>query len=117
MYLTTNTNFKDLFKNLFEDDDYDFHSSFKNLRSEVKENKLHLSLDMPGATKEEIVIETDTNLIIVKGVGGRYDTVQTKISVNRDYNIESTEAVLKDGVLKITISKGNNGKTNRIQIK
>ena len=113
--LRTLSNLESIYNNFFGE--YEDLKTFKNLKSEIKDNKLYLELDMPGATKEDIVLETDNDLIIVKGVGGRYDKFQSKIRINREYNIESIEAVLKDGVLKVAISKGTNEKRNRIQIK
>lgn len=80
----------------------------------LKEDKLVLTYDLPGATKEHITVDTEDSIVIVKGIGGRYKTFTNTVRINPDYNMQTTEATLRDGVLTITIDYGK--KTNRTNV-
>ncbi|HLD91355.1 MAG TPA: Hsp20/alpha crystallin family protein [Patescibacteria group bacterium] len=83
----------------------------------VEENKLLLSWDLPGTTKEKLELSNEDNILIVKGVEGRYKGLQSRVRINRDYDMQSINASLSDGVLTAAISKGKTITGNKIQIK
>lgn len=91
--------------------------SIKEPNATVKDSFLTLTWDLPGAGKDQIELETENDIIIVRGIQGRYKDLQSKVRVNKEYTLNHTEATLKDGVLTVTIPKGKSVSTNKIQIK
>lgn len=83
----------------------------------ISEDKLVLSYDLPGTTKDLIEIDVQDQTLIVKGIGGRYEGLKSRMKIHSDYDLTSSDASLKDGVLKITMVKAKKLNTNKIQIK
>lgn len=85
--------------------------------AKVDKDTLVLSWDMPGAKREEIEMETENNILIVRGIGGRYQNQSSQVRVNKDYDLQTCDATLKDGVLSVQIRKGFKSPNNKIIIK
>lgn len=88
-----------------------------NYQAEIKDGKLLLSWDVPGAKKTDLEVSTEEQILIVSGKGGRYQGFNSKIRINPDYDMQTSEASIEDGVLTVTISKGKNVRKQTIQIK
>lgn len=85
--------------------------------AKVDKDTLVLSWDMPGAKREVIEMETENNILVVRGIGGRYRNQSSQVRVNKEYDLQTSDATLKDGVLTVAISKGKHANTNKIEIK
>lgn len=83
----------------------------------VDKDTLVLSWDLPGAKREEIEMKTENNLLIVRGLGGRYQNQTSQVRVNKEYDLQTCNATLKDGILTVAISKGKHANSNKIEIK
>ena len=83
----------------------------------IKDEKLVLSYDLPGTTKDLIELNIQDQLLIVKGIGGRYEGLKSRMSIHSDYDLTTSDASLKDGVLTIKIDKAKSKITNSIPIK
>jgi len=111
------TNFKDVIDDLFNNFSGWHEGSIKEPNANLKDGILTLTWDLPGAGKDQIEMDTEDNIIIVRGIEGRYKNLQSKVRVNREYILNHAEASLKDGVLKVQVPKGKSVSTNKIQIK
>lgn len=85
--------------------------------AEIKDGKLLLSWDVPGAKKTDLEVSTEEQILIVSGKGGRYQGFNSKIRINPSFDMQTIEASIEDGVLTVTISKGKNANRQTIQIK
>ena len=83
----------------------------------IKDDKLILNYDLPGATKNELEISNEDQLLIVKGIGGRYEGLKSRMKIHSDYDLTSSDASLKDGVLTVTIVKVKKPDVNKIIVK
>jgi HSP20 family molecular chaperone IbpA len=92
-------------------------TTLKQPNVNLKDSILTLNWDLPGASKDHIELDTENDIIIVRGIEGRYKNLQSKIRISKDYNLNKSEASLKDGVLTVTIPKEINESRNKIKIK
>ena len=109
--------FNTLAEELFKDYLEPHNDRLSDPTAELKDNRLYLSWDLPGASKDHIELDTENNIIVVKGIKGRYLGKYSKIRIKTDYNLQTAEASLQDGVLKIAISQGTNANKTKIPIK
>ncbi len=95
---------------------------------ETDEN-LTLVADMPGVEKEHLSIDLDKGILTLKGTvkqAEKGDALSREFSLANYYrqfqlpnvlDTEKTSADLKNGVLTLTISKSENAKPRRIEIR
>lgn len=102
---------------------------------EVEESETHylLSFDLPGVAKEEMKIEVSDNQMIVSGVrregrrsgekrqvtephGWKFGKFERHFTLPTTVDIETVEAALQDGVLRIAIPKSELVKKRTIEI-
>jgi HSP20 family protein len=91
-----------------------------------------LSVELPGARKEDVNVEIQDGLITIHGekksereekkekqryVERRYGSFSRSFSLPPDANPDKIEAVFKDGVLTLTIPKTEGAKAQTVAIK
>ena len=82
---------------------------------EELDDAYEIEMELPGVKKDEVQISSENGTLIVKSEG--------RVKVNRVWNLPSTvdvdtiDAVLKDGLLTIMIPKRSEAKTKRIEVK
>lgn len=102
-------------------------SSFISSMKETDKGYL-ISIDMPGIEKKDIKLETAANRIIV--TGERKEETETKEKSKHSYaqfkqsyqlpedaDLDKIDAVLKNGVLKLTVPKNGKKVVKQIEIK
>lgn len=104
--------------------------TFSNSISPVKETDKGyiISVDVPGIEKKDIKLETSANRIIISGE--RKEETETKEKSKRSYaqfkqsyqlpedaEMDKIDAVLKNGVLKLTVPKNGKKAVKQIEIK
>ncbi|GAB2224541.1 hypothetical protein Drorol1_Dr00005303 [Drosera rotundifolia] len=90
---------------------------FNNIRRgwDVKEDEsaLHLQMDMPGLSKEDVKVYVEENTLIIKGEGGKQGEEEesrrrysTRIELTPNlYKVDEIKAEMKNGVLKVVVPK------------
>ncbi|KAF5729855.1 small heat shock protein chloroplastic-like [Tripterygium wilfordii] len=77
------------------------------------ENALHIRIDMPGLSKEDVKVAVEQNTLIIKGEGGREaedEESGRRYSSRLDlplnvYKTDEIKAEMKNGVLKVVVPK------------
>ncbi|KAL9265603.1 Small heat shock protein, chloroplastic-like protein [Drosera capensis] len=90
---------------------------FNNIKRgwDVKEDEsaLHLQMDMPGLSKEDVKVYVEENTLIIKGEGGKEGKEEesrrrysTRIELTPNpYKVDEIKAEMKNGVLKVVVPK------------
>jgi HSP20 family molecular chaperone IbpA len=93
------------------------------------ENEILLHADMPGVVKENISVDIDNGTLTISGVrkleikgAATYEEFSDveyvrSFSVPQTIDVESVEAELKNGVLKLHLPKSEAAKPRQIEIK
>lgn len=88
-----------------------------------KNNQYHINLLIPGFTKDEINISVENNILSVEGktknknIEEIYSSNSVKQSFNiKDIDVNSINAELNDGILKIIYKLKEKDKPNKIKI-
>jgi HSP20 family protein len=99
---------------------------------EVWEDKgsIHLRLEMPGLERDDVSITVETNKLLITGsrpdwtVDGtvllrerRVGDYYREFTLDKTVDTDSINAVMKDGVLEITLGLAKEAQPKRIQIK
>ena len=77
---------------------------------------LHCEIDMPGVSADNLDITVEDNMIFIKGTRGERK-LSYRMSPGGDYDIDSADAVIKDGLLTISIKPYIKPEPKRIPIK
>lgn len=85
---------------------------------DVKEDKdaLYISMDMPGLSKEDVIVTLEQNTLVIKGEGGEESENEDDESGKRRYSsrldlppnlykLDEIKAQMKNGVLKLVVPK------------
>lgn len=117
----------------FPDFDRFFNRSFSTISNSISSMKetekgYIISVDVPGIEKKDIKLETSANRIII--YGERKEEAETKDNSKRRYaqfkqsyqlpddaELDKIDAVLKNGVLKLTVPKNGKKAVKQIEIK
>lgn len=101
--------------------DFDNHLIDNVVDSVVTSGKdIQLFLEAPGVSKESLSIEVQDSTLIVKAkkaYGNVTSLLNKSFNVGKGYDLETLEAEMKDGVLKITIQKTPEKQRKKIQVK
>ena len=92
-----------------------YFTSTAPARTEVKDNVLHLSVDLPGVKTSDLSVQAEGRTI--KIVGKRKgEEIKHTYTLSKEYDPETTSALLEDGVLNLTFSKSVSS-TRKIEVK
>jgi HSP20 family molecular chaperone IbpA len=92
-----------------------YFTSTAPARTEVKDNVLHLSVDLPGVKTSDLSVQAEGRTI--KIVGKRKgEEIKHAYTLSKEYDPETTSALLEDGVLNLTFSKSVSS-TRKIEVK
>jgi HSP20 family molecular chaperone IbpA len=92
-----------------------YFTSTAAAKTEVKDNELHLSVDLPGVKSSDLSVQAEGRTI--KIVGKRKgEEIKHAYTLSREYDPETTSAKLEDGVLNLTFSKSVSS-TRKIEVK
>ncbi len=90
------------------------------VRSKINDDRLVISTDLPGVSKDNVDITFEPTTRNVKISAKRYDTESTSTvyyTLPRGWNYESASAELADGVLSILLEKHVEDKPRKLLIK
>lgn len=90
-----------------------------DIRTSVKDDVLTISIDVPGVKKEAVDITFETGNI-VKIVAKRADVDSTatwRYKIADQWDRDTADAAIEDGVLTITLSKGEREKSRKLLVK
>lgn len=96
----------------------DIRSAFDG-RVSVENDVLKIGFDVPGTKKEDIDVTFEAGDVL-KVVAKRHDTGSTstwRYSLSKEWDHESADAKLEDGVLTILLTKREEKKTRKLLIK
>lgn len=105
---------------LFSDLAWSQHSSQSRTRAfynvDSDESGLTLTVDLPGVKKDDLKIEALDKTITVKSKRGDEEST-TSYRISKDYDIDSADAKLENGVLSLRFNKAKTSNSRVIQIK
>jgi HSP20 family protein len=85
-------------------------------RVETKEEGLTLSIDLPGVKSKDLTVQATGREVKIEGKVRGEDFKYT-YRVSKDYDPETVDATLEDGVLTLLFKKTRNNNTKTIDIK
>jgi HSP20 family protein len=120
--LLTTKGYNNLFDELFNTvssfkPSYDY-MGMSNINYELSEdgNEINLSFDVPGFSKSDLNIEVlDSHMSINGEVSGR--TFHKNFRLSNSWDLSQAKAVVKNGVLEITVPKLEEKRKKTIEIK
>lgn len=80
---------------------YAFDSEVKTLESGDRE----ITLELPGVKREDLKVEWDGDILVVKGKRGKREFERSFILSPRRTDLDKMEAKLEDGILTISLPK------------
>jgi HSP20 family molecular chaperone IbpA len=93
-----------------------YFTSTAAAKTEVKDNELHLSVDLPGVKPNDLSVQAEGRTI--KIVGKRKgEEIKHAYTLSKEYDPETTSALLEDGVLTLTFEKTASESSRRIEVK
>jgi len=85
-------------------------------RIETKDNKIIVSLDLPGVKQKDIDIQMSGQSLLVTGTL-RGEKFKYTYLLSREYNPDTIDALLEDGVLELSFEKYASESPKKIQIR
>ena len=85
-------------------------------RVETKDDRLTLSIDLPGVKSKDLTVQTTGRELKVSGKL-RGEDFKYHYTLSKDYNPEAASACLEDGVLTLTFEKVTSTVTRTIEVK
>ena len=93
-----------------------YFTSTTEAKTEVKENQLHLSVDLPGVKSTDLSVQAEGRTI--KIVGKRKgEEIKHSYTLSKEYDPETTSATLEDGVLTLIFVKTQAAESRKIEVK
>ena len=93
-----------------------YFTSTTEAKTEVKENQLHLSVDLPGVKSTDLSVQAEGRTI--KIVGKRKgEEIKHSYTLSKEYDPETTSATLEDGVLTLIFGKTQAVESRKIEVK
>jgi len=70
------------------------------------EKEIKMRIDMPGMSPEDLDVKVEGNTLVIKDLGRQiFSPYNTTIQLPPDCNREQVQAVLKNGVLHVSVPK------------
>ena len=101
-------------------------SNHKQVVVDINEDILRIGLAVPGQTKETLEITIEQNFIKVKSIEKETDDkiwnaialpVDEMLNIGTNWDLSATLAVVKDGILHISLPKIEEKKPKKVSIK
>jgi HSP20 family molecular chaperone IbpA len=93
-----------------------YFTSTAAAKTEVKDNELHLSVDLPGVKPNDLSVQAEGRTI--KIVGKRKgEEIKHVYTLSKEYDPETTSALLEDGVLTLIFGKTQAAESRKIEVK
>lgn len=84
-----------------------------------KENALHVRIDMPGLSREDVKLSLEEDTLVIKGEeddeGGRKFSSRIELP-EEEYKADEIKAEMKNGVLKVVVPKISRESNNVLHI-
>ncbi|CAF2122032.1 BnaA03g13170D [Brassica napus] len=85
-----------------------------------KDDGLHLRIDMPGLSREDVKLSLEQNTLVIKGEGGEEEEDGRKFSSRiglpeKVYKTDEIKAEMKNGVLKVVVPKLKEDERNNVR--
>lgn len=93
-----------------------FHEGSNNFSVKTENDYLVFSIDLPGVKREDLSVTVIGNILTIKSKRDNKES-RTSWNISKDYNTESVDAMLADGVLTLKISKSSSAATKTIEVK
>ena len=85
----------------------------RNMR--IEDDVLTMEFDVPGLSKKDINVKVEDSILLIEGDNERR-TFNKRYNIQEDWDVSKTTAVVKDGVLTISIPKVEEKKTKVIEV-
>ncbi|KAJ0261796.1 23.5 kDa heat shock protein [Hirschfeldia incana] len=85
-----------------------------------KDDGLHLRIDMPGLSREDVKLALEENTLVIRGEGGDGEEDGRKFSrriglPEKVYKTDEIKAEMKNGVLRVVVPKMNEDERNNVR--
>lgn len=86
-----------------------------------KDDGLHLRIDMPGLSREDVKLSLEQNTLVIKGEGGEEEEedgrkFSSRIGLpEKVYKTDEIKAEMKNGVLKVVVPKLKEDERNNVR--
>lgn len=88
------------------------------VRRDVTEDELKLNIDLPGVKKEDVEISFESNTLKVLSKRADLQSESThRCSLSNEWDQDSAEASLEDGVLTLRLKKTERAKPKKLLLK
>jgi len=95
----------------------DRHSMYDHsYRVDTTDTGLTLSIDLPGVKSKDVSVQVTGRVVTVSGKLRGQD-FKMSYSISRDYDADTADATLEDGVLAVTFDKTSKVNSKTIQVK
>lgn len=91
-------------------------SSTAEAKTTVKDNELHLSIDLPGVKLADLSVQIEGRGIKITGKRKGEEFKHT-YTLSKEYDPETTSALLEDGVLTLSFTKTAAMTSRKIEVK
>lgn len=91
-------------------------SSSSSYRVDSTDDGLELSLDLPGVKGKDLNVQVTDRLITVSGKL-RGEDFKHSYRISKDYDPETIDAAMEDGVLTLSFNKSKDSVTRSIEVK
>ena len=102
-----------IFNEFFADS---FQHGYLNEKVETKEDEVHLSVDIPGVSKEDVKLSVEDGVLYLKAQRSKDFTYKSSWKLNRVLDTDNISADLENGVLSLVISKKKEAREKQIPL-
>lgn len=85
-------------------------------RVETTESGLSLTVDVPGVKQKDLTVELSGRDVKVSGTA-RGEEFKYSYRISRDYDPDTLDALLEDGVLTLSFKRARTSDTRRVEVR
>ena len=85
----------------------------RNMR--LEDDVLTMEFDVPGLSKKDIKVKVEDSVLYIEGDNEKR-TFNKRYSISEDFDVAKTTAIVKDGVLTVSIPKMEEKKAKVIEV-
>ena len=97
------------------DDFFEQHPRRDTRNMTIEDDVLTMEFDVPGLSKKDINVKVEDTVLSIEGDNEKR-TFNKRYNIQEDWDVSKTTAVVKDGVLTISIPKVEEKKTKVIEV-